>query len=380
MTTAEIASQIKEKAKQLGFSLVGIAPAARPDTLDFLHQWLAEGRAGEMGYMERRKAAYDHPRGVLPNVCSLVLVGLNYFHDEGESPATGVGRIAKYAAGSADYHDLIRKKLRQLSAVLHEASPGCRSRAIVDTAPLLERDFARLAGLGWFGKNTMLINKRQGSFFFLGGILTDLELPPDQPHLTDHCGTCTRCLDACPTNAFDAPYLLDARKCISYLTIELRGQPIPESLRSGMEDWLFGCDVCQDVCPWNRKATSTVEASLLPDLSSARDAATFLLLSEEEFRKPFRKTPFSRTGREGMARNAAIVLGNSGDGRWVSTLKEGLDDSSPLVRGASAWALGKLRNAQAREALQNRRAIETDDSVLSEIERVLGSQQAHEAD
>ncbi len=377
MTAAEIASQIKEEAKQLGFSLVGIAPAGRPDTLDFLHQWLSKGHAGEMGYMERRKDAYEHPSGVLPDVRSLILVGLNYFHHEAQATAPGVGRIAKYAAGSADYHDLIRKKLKQLSAVLHESSPECRSRVIVDTAPLLERDFARIAGLGWFGKNTMLINKWKGSYFFLGGILTDVELPPDQPHLTDHCGTCTRCLDACPTDAFEAPYVLDARKCISYLTIELRGQPIPESLRSGMKDWLFGCDVCQDVCPWNRKATNTEEPALLPDLSSARDAASFLIITEEEFRARYKRTPFSRPNREGLARNAAIVLGNSGDDQWVPALKTGLDDSSPLVRGASAWALGEILNAQTRKILENRRAVETDDTVLSEIDRVLRSQVEH---
>ncbi len=378
MTAAEIASQIKDKANQLGFSLVGIAPAARPDTIDFLHQWLSDGHAGEMGYMARRKDAYGHPRGVLPDVSSLILVGLNYFHGESNSTGTGVGRIAKYAAGSADYHDLIRSKLKSLAAVLHEASPGCRSRVIVDTAPLLERDFARIAGLGWFGKNTMLINKQEGSYFFLGGILTDVELPPDQPHLTDHCGTCTRCLEACPTDAFEAPYELNARKCISYLTIELRGQPIPAPLRSGMEDWLFGCDICQDVCPWNRKATNTEESGLLPDISSVRDAASFLLITEEEFKSRYKRTPFSRPNREGMARNAAIILGNSGDEKWISALNAGLQDSSYLVRGASAWALGRMLNEQTRKFLLARRTAEADASVLAEIDSALGSQEEHE--
>ncbi len=367
----EVASQVKKKAKEAGFSLVGIAPAARPDTLEFLHQWLAEGKHGEMEYMQRRQDAYAHPAGVLPDVCSLALVGMNYFNENvGEA---GTGRIAKYAAGKGDYHDLLRKKLKAVSKVLHELVPGSRSRCIVDTAPLLERDFARLAGLGWFGKNTMLINKWSGSFFFLGGILTDVPLPADQPHETSHCGTCTRCLDACPTEAFNGPHDLDARKCISYLTIELRGQPVPQALRSGVEDWLFGCDVCQDVCPWNRKSRETNEPELVSDFSSPRDAISFLLMPEEEFRERYRRTPFWRTGRDGMARNAAIVLGNTKQAGSISALKSGLEDKSELVRGACAWALGQFRNAQTREILEVRKLIEREEVVLREIDLALES-------
>ncbi|WP_417847880.1 tRNA epoxyqueuosine(34) reductase QueG [Thalassoglobus sp.] len=368
--SAEIASRIKREAKAAGFSLVGIAPAARPDTLEFLHQWLAEGKHGEMGYMSRRKDAYTHPDGVLPDVCSLILLGMNYFNEPDSSEK--VGKIAKYASGSRDYHDLLRKKLKQLSKVLHELSPGCKSRCVVDTAPLLERDFARMAGLGWFGKNTMLINKQKGSFFFLGGILSDVTLPADQPHETSHCGTCTRCLEACPTDAFNGPYDLDARKCISYLTIELRGQPIPNALRPQMEDWLFGCDVCQDVCPWNRKSEVTHEADLIPDLSSPRDAISFLMISEEEFQLRFRKTPFSRTGRDGMARNAAIVLGNAKLEESIFALEAGIEDNSEIVRGACAWALGQFSNTQTREILARRKSQERDRIVLNEIDLALG--------
>ncbi|REJ79767.1 MAG: tRNA epoxyqueuosine(34) reductase QueG, partial [Planctomycetota bacterium] len=210
--------------------------------------------------------------------------------------------------------------------------------------PLLERDFARLAGLGWFGKNTMLINKRKGSWLFLGGLLTDLELRPDEPHETTHCGTCTRCLEACPTDAFPEPYVLDATRCISYLTIELRDRPVPEAHRPGMGDWLFGCDICQDVCPWNRKAPQSTAAEFHPSRELApADCVSLLSLSQEEFASRFGQTPLSRPGREGILRNACIVLGNTGDQTAVTALEAALDDESPLVREAASWAIERLR-------------------------------------
>jgi epoxyqueuosine reductase len=241
----------------------------------------------------------------------------------------------------------------------------------VDTAPLLERDFAQLAGLGWFGKNTLLIHKRAGSFLLLGALLTDAELEPDRPHETSHCGSCTRCLDVCPTAAFPAPHVLDATRCISYLTIELKG-PIPESLRTGVGDWLFGCDLCQDVCPWNRKSPVTSDAAFQPrtDLSSA-DAVEILSLTPAEFRTRFRGTPLERPGYDGLRRNAAVVLGNLANRAAVPALAATLADPSPVVRGAVAWALGQLGGEAARTALQDRRAIEDNPAVIAELETAL---------
>lgn len=336
--------RVREAAGRLGFELCGVAEAARPDTLQQLENWRAAGHAGEMHYMEGRGDAYSHPEFVLDGVRSIVMVAMVYHTtDAGAAPHPGQGRVSCYAWGAEDYHDVLRDRLRLLGDELHAVAPGCRTRAVVDTAPLLERDFARRAGLGWFGKNTMLINKYQGSWFFLGALLTDAELEPDAPHDTAHCGNCTRCLEACPTDAFVGPYVLDARKCISYLTIELRGRSIPDDLREGVGDWLFGCDVCQDVCPWNHKASTTGEPAFqpLPDLNAANCAA-LIDLTDEQFRDRFGASPLSRAGRAGLARNACIVLGNTGDRSSAAALQRALDDADPIVRDAAAWGLRRL--------------------------------------
>ena len=375
----QLATVLREKARKIGFELFGIAPAVAPGGFGPLQDWLEKGFAGEMSYMSRREEAYSHPQFVLEGVRSVVLVGLNYFDRETEATKIAVekealpgGRVAKYAAGTCDYHDLLKKKLKSLAGVLHEARPGCRTRGIVDTAPLLERDFARLAGLGWFGKNTMLISKREGSFFFLGALLTDVELPADEPHHTEHCGSCTACLEACPTDAFPEPYVLDSTRCISYLTIELRDQPVPTELRSGMGDWLFGCDICQDVCPWNRKAPQTTVEEFRADAALSRASLVELLsLDEARFRERFRKTPLFRSGRAGLLRNAAIVAGNSGDLRLVPALCEALADDEELVRGAAAWALGQLGGSEVEVALKQRLEEEALPAVRSEIEAAL---------
>ncbi len=339
---------VKATALQVGFNLVGIAPAVSPLGFGHLTSWLEQGFAGEMKYLPRRAAAYEHPRHVMPSVRSVVMLAINYntkdsrtADDSGDSSGAPA-RVARYAQGSVDYHDLLRSKLSQLADSIHEMRPGCRTRGVVDTAPLLERDFAKLAGLGWFGKNTMLINKRAGSWLLLAALLTDLDLEPDSPHESSHCGTCTRCLDVCPTNAFTAPYVLDARRCIAYLTIELRNQ-IPTDLREGIGNWLFGCDLCQDVCPWNRKAPITKEPAfqLQSDLNPA-NAVEILNISESAFITRFRHTPLERPGWEALRRNAAIVLGNSGDTGVIPALTVCANDPSPLVREAVNWALAKL--------------------------------------
>ena len=359
---------IKDESRRLGFDLVGIAPAVTPGGFDDLKAWLARGYAGEMSYMQRREAAYEHPDRVLNGARSVVMLAANYKTQDSPDVGPPEGLVAKYAWGELDYHNFLREKLKRLADFLHAECPGCRTRGVIDTAPLLERDFARLAGLGWFGKNTVLINKRMGSWLFLAALLTDLQLKYDQPHETAHCGTCTRCLDACPTDAFPEPYVLDSNKCISYLTIELHDAPIPESLREEMGQWLFGCDICQDVCPWNRKAPTSVEPNFQPidDLAPA-NAVALLKMTEAEFEQRFRTTPLSRPRRNGMLRNAAIVLGNSRDAAAVPVLSSSLNDSEAIVRGAAAWALGRIGSGGVRTALQSRLAVEDNDSVKQEI-------------
>lgn len=371
-SSADLTAGLKRRANDLGFELVGVAPAISPPGFSNLSEWLRRGFAGRMDYLQQREDACAHPRHVLETVNSVVMLATNYRTIEPADPEPNQARVSRYAWGEVDYHDLIRERLGKLADFLHERRPGCRTRGVVDTAPLLERDFARLAGLGWFGKNTMLINKRAGSWLFLAALLTDVELEPDAPHETSHCGTCTRCLDACPTDAFPEPYVLDATKCISYLTIELRDSPVPEELRTGVGDWLFGCDVCQDVCPWNRKAPVSDEPAFQPspDLAPA-DAIALLALDDEAFRERFRHSPLWRPRRAGIVRNAAIVLGNRGDARAAPALIAALDDKEPLVRGAAAWALGQLGGDEAATALRTRRRDEHNAEVVVEIDAAL---------
>ncbi len=299
-----------------------------------------------MKYLASRAAAYEHPRHVLDGVTSVLMLAMPYRTTEPASPEAGQGRVSRYAWGQ-DYHGLIWGRLDRLAAWLAGQSPGCRVRGVVDTAPLLEREFAQLAGLGWVGKNTLLLNKDLGSWFFLAALLTDIELAYDEPHSADHCGTCTACLDACPTGAFVAPYVLDATKCISYLTIEMRGS-IPEPLREQMSDWIFGCDVCQDVCPWNTRsynAAATDEADFAPiEGMNPIELDQLFDLDEEAFRRRFRHTPLWRAKRRGLLRNAAIALGNRPTPEAIPALKKGLGDAEPLVREACAWALHKTHS------------------------------------
>jgi epoxyqueuosine reductase len=296
---------------------------------------------------------------------------MHYSPAAARQPSAGEGRVSRYAWGEQDYHDLIHNRLKQLAQFLRTRVPSAAARGVVDTAPLLEREFAQLAGLGWIGKNTLLLNKYAGSYFFLAALLTDQVLAYDEPHETNHCGTCTACLDACPTSAFVGPYVLDATRCISYLTIELRGQ-VPHSLRAGMGDWVFGCDVCQDVCPWNRRAPHTSEPAFAPreDLNPL-ELTTLFSLDEAAFRGRFRHTPLWRAKRRGVLRNAAIALGNRPAERSLPALTQGLNDEDPLIRAACAWALGQHTHPAARAALVERAQAEQGPEVQREIAAAL---------
>lgn len=371
MQPDELSHRLKSLARELGFQLMGICPAAAPAGASRLDGWLAAGYAGQMHYIADRRVAYDHPAHLLEGVRSVFVLGMHYATVQPNESRNASGRISRYAWGDGDYHDTIRERLHRLADHLRELVPAARTRGVVDTAPLLEREFAQLAGLGWVGKNTLLLNKHSGSYFFLAALLTDQLLEYDQPHAADHCGTCTACLDACPTDAFVQPFLLNASRCISYLTIEHR-DAIPAELRTGMGNWLFGCDVCQAVCPWNRDAPQTTEAIFTPrDNANPLDLLGLFELDEEQFRRQFRHTPLWRSHRRGLLRNAAIVLGNQRCETALPALARGLADCEPLVRGASAWALGQLQCQAARDLLLQRRSTEPDPGVVEEIDAAI---------
>ena len=360
-----LANELKQEAARLGFAISGVCPAVSPAGVTRFREWLELGYGGEMHYLASRVEAYKHPESVLEGVRSIVVLAMPYLTEEPASCQPGQGRVSRYAWGE-DYHDLIRDRLNQLSGWLLHCEPAARVRGIVDTAPLLEREFAQLAGLGWIGKNTLLLNKELGSYFFLAALLTDLELEYDQPHESAHCGTCRACLDACPTDAFVDAYVLDARKCISYLTIELKGS-IPEELRPGVGDWLLGCDICQEVCPWNHRAPASDEPSLQPtEEMNPVDLAELFYLDDETFRQRFRRTPLWRPKRRGILRNAAIILGNQRDSGSVPALQRGLTDAEPLVREACGWALKEIATNQP-----NLRSESLDDVFQTGVEQVL---------
>ena len=300
---------LKAQACGLGFDLVGITSLGPMETAAAFDSWVASGYAGDMDYLARGAAKRRDSRLPVPGATTAIVVALDY---GGRAPS---GPIARYARGD-DYHDVMLGKLRELHEWLESAIGGpVKGKAYVDTGPILERELARRAGLGWFGKNTNLVNPRIGSFFFIGALLVDVDLEPDTPFETDRCGTCTRCLDACPTGAFVEPRLLDATRCISYLTIELKGA-IPEDLRPQMGAHIYGCDICQDVCPYNIKfAQELREPAFAPrSVIGNRDAESLarelLAMDDEAFRAAFRNSPIKRAKRRGLARNAAVVLGN----------------------------------------------------------------------
>jgi epoxyqueuosine reductase len=346
---------VKRAAEIAGFDLVGIAPAADLPELKHFSEWIAAGHAGEMKYLEARDDHGDLRRASLARVApwarSVIVCAINY---NTENPySTEVhdstrGWISRYAWGREDYHDAVLRRLKQVEAALrqavrggHSCPPALTTRSYVDTGPVVERVFAKYAGVGWIGKNTCIINQKKGSWLFLGVILTSLELAPDLP-APDRCGTCTRCIDACPTDAILAPYQLDSNKCVSYLTIEKRGS-IPEELRSGVGPHVFGCDICQDVCPWNRKAPAPTAPEFDPRPGLVNPALAWLAeMSVEEFRETFRGSPIRRTKRSGLRRNAAIAMGNSGQRGFLPLLDKLAADEDQTVSESAQWAKERL--------------------------------------
>jgi len=357
-------------ARQYGFDAVGVTrPDSIPQAAERLRHFLAEGAHGDMDWMEATAARRGTPRALWPQVRSVIMLGLNYGHGAGNDPLAILrrrerGAISVYAQAD-DYHDVIKPRLKALASWLI-AQAGGDAKVFVDTAAVMEKPLAAAAGLGWQGKHTNLVSRQFGSWLFLGAIFTTLDLPPDAPEI-DHCGTCRACLDVCPTAAFPAPYRLDARRCISYLTIEHKG-PIPRGLRAAIGNRIFGCDDCLAVCPWNKFAQAGREMKLaarhelraprLADLAGLDDAA---------FRKMFSKSPVKRTGRDRFVRNVLIAIGNSGDATLVPEAMPLLGDPSPLVRGAAVWALSRLLPAERLAVLaKDHRARESEPLVADE--------------
>ena len=365
-----LAERIRAAARRLGFDPVGIT-SADPVEEDRAHllDWIARGAHGSMAYLAREPARRADPRAVFPGARSVISLGLAYA-TRGAPEGEGA-RVARYARGR-DYHKLIWKRLRALEvAIAEESGRPFAGRTFVDTGPLLERALARRAGLVFVGKNTMLIHPLHGSYLFLATVLTDLELPADAPGRTA-CGACTLCLDACPTQAL-TPYRMEATRCLSYLTIEERG-PIAPALRPAVGGWAFGCDICQEVCPYNRQARDTAE----PDFATQRgagaalDLAAVLALSDTDaFLRAFSGTPLTRPKRDGLVRNACLAAAHLGRHDLVPLLCERLADESPVIRGAAAWALGRLGGTTAERALEVARERERDTTVQAEIASAL---------
>ncbi len=371
-SSSQIPALIKQAACDAGFDLAGIAPVRDFPELDHFSAWIAAGRAGEMKYMEARDEAGHLKRASLrsaaPWARSVIVCAINY--NTAEPYSTQLhdprrGWISRYAWGHEDYHEVVMRRLRIVESRLREVllrestehpvpSSGNESAdhyplsthplqtcCYVDTGPLVERVYAKYAGVGWIGKNTCILNQKLGSWLFLGVILTSLELEPDLP-APDRCGTCTRCIDACPTDALIAPYQLDSNRCISYLTIEKHGA-IPEEMCQGMGRHVFGCDICQNVCPWNRKATATTAPEFQPREGLVNPALEWLAeMSAEEFREKFRGSAMRRTKRSGLRRNAVVAMGNSRDRRFMPVLEKLVKDEDPVVAEHARWAKKKL--------------------------------------
>jgi epoxyqueuosine reductase len=354
---------LREKARELGFDKVGAARAGPAPRAESFRERLEGGLAGALPFLGKDVSRRLDPALVLPGARSVLCVAMNYFVPGRPEEDPARGRLSRYAWGG-DYHGILLDRLKALARFIEGA--GGRARVFVDSGPVPEKPWAERAGLGWEGKHTILLSRDFGSWLFLGEVITDLELDPDPPFAKDYCGTCTRCLDRCPTGAIAAPRRLEARRCLSWLTVEHRG-PVPRDLRPLLGNRIFGCDACQECCPWNRFARPSGAAEFGPR-EEASSLADLLRLAPEEFRLRFRGTPVRRAGYAGFLRNVAVAAGNSRDPRAVPALEAALGHPEPLVRGHAAWALGRLG---ARGALERRRGAEADPAAREEIEDAL---------
>jgi epoxyqueuosine reductase len=367
--TVEKVRVIEQTATDLGFDGFGIAGPDTPKATDRYKRWLAKEYEGSMGYMSRWVDKRSDLNNVLPGIQSVVCLRKNYLPQEKDLrflDDSDNGDISLYALNE-DYHDVLLPKLKQLEEKIHQEFPDCQTKVYVDTGPVLEKPLAEQAGLGWIGKHTNLISEGVGSWYFLSEILTDIALPLSQP-AKDHCGTCRECIDICPTRAIVAPYVLDARRCISYLNIEHKGV-IPLQFRQAIGNRIYGCDDCQIVCPWNSFAVKTDEKAF-----HAKDSVRLLIdlirLDDEGFRSRFRHSPIKRIKRRGFLRNVAIALGNSGNLDAVAPLIEVLGDKEPLIRAHAVWALGELLQEKAPTVLWETLSRESDEMVLTEVRNV----------
>jgi epoxyqueuosine reductase len=358
---------VLEKARELGFDAAGIASAEAPsERRDRLFAFLAVGRHGDMGWMAERAEQRADPKTLWPDAKSVVMLGLNYGPNRDPLKALAdreAGAVSVYAQ-RRDYHDVMKPRLKALGRWL-VAAEGGDVKVFVDTAPVMEKPLAEAAGLGWQGKHTNLVSRPLGSWLFLGAVFSTLDLAADAPE-TDHCGACRRCLDICPTGAFPQPYQLDARRCVSYLTIEHKG-PIPRELRPALGNRIYGCDDCLAVCPWNKFAKLAADAALQArDELAAPRLDDLLRLDDSAFRRLFAGSPVKRTGRDRFLRNVLIAAGNSGNTGLAGLVRVLMNDASPLVRGAAIWALARLEGEAALKKMSSLRAAETDETVLAE--------------
>lgn len=345
---------LRDEALRLGFDHCGVTAASRAPHADALDSWLLNGHHATMEWMQRTSEQRADPTTLLPGASSVIVLATNYYREAEQNSDAQTGRIARYAWG-ADYHDVITPRLRALSETL--AMAGGEQRYFVDGGPVLERDWAASSGVTWHGKSTMGIHPRMGTWFFLSVILTTLEFEPDSP-LPDRCGRCTRCIDACPTGAIDKPYSLDARRCISFLTIENKG-PIPEEFREAMGDRIFGCDDCLDACPWNRFARASRDAQLLPaDHILKTPLREFLALDDARFKSLFAGSPILRAKRRGFLRNVCVALGNKGTADDLPALLSAREDKEPLVREHADWAIQRIK-ARGEQSHQPRCSTES---------------------
>ena len=357
-------------AESLGFDGFGVASPQLDSAGERFGKWLDAGYDGEMSYIGRGEKKRKNPDLVLEGVKSILCFSTNYYTVEKDMSYVehrDTADISVYALNK-DYHDTITPRLRQMEEKIQQEFEGCRTRIYVDTGPILEKPLAQQAGLGWIGKHTNLLTQGRGSWYFLSEILTDVDLPPSQP-ADDHCGTCRSCIDICPTDAIIAPYVLDSKRCISYLTIELKGV-IPFEFRKAIGNRIYGCDDCQIVCPWNSYAVRTDE----PDFQQKQDTLKLIDLiqiNQEMFSRRFKGSPIKRIKRRGLLRNVAVALGNSGNTQAIPILLKVLDDEEPLIRAHVVWALGKLAGPEVLPAIREKLNNESEKIVLAELERVV---------